>query len=197
MVTVDAHALKKRAPADRIDEIQVLRKALTDELKKVEAHTQKQEQLLDELEKEARRELATTDRIRVPEAREVEVERLFKRKKLEEELEDAPRLPQQRVEYTTRDALQAVYSFREHHGYEHIASIRDKVAAGETLSSLEQQTLRRYDQLVHEFERVSSSIRDERAKDLMNRTEKAIHQIESYKTRKMNDEDEKKQRQEF
>lgn len=200
MVTVDAHALRKRAPADRIKEIAVMKKLIADELAAAETNAAKQQQLLDQLEKEALREFETTERVRVPVAREVEVERLFKReKKLEEQIEDAPRMTQrQDVSYTPRETVNAVYAFTQHHGYEHIASIRDKVAAGEMLTNHEQQTLKRYDQLVHEFERVASKIQDERARDLMSRTEKAIHQIESYKSRKLgDDEPERQQRQEF
>jgi|GEM_PF-4268679 len=195
MPAIDAQALRKKTPRDRMKDIQALRKQLADEQKSFEENARKQHALLDQLEKEARQELTTVEAVKVPEVREIPVERIFRKSKLEETVEEAPRVRQER-DYHPPDPVKAVYSFREQHGYERLASIRDKVAAGETLTPTEQQTVMRYDKLVHEFERVSSKIQDEKARAAMTRAERAIHQIEAYKTRK-HDDDEPQKRQDF
>jgi hypothetical protein len=203
MVTIDIQALRAASPDERLDQIRALRKRVSDELKHAEQAAQKATSSLDALERETNRELEALERVRVPESRPVEVERLFRRPKkaetLETAVENAPRTEtrEHARDYVRHDIVAAVYEFREHHGYDRIANLRDKVATGEQLTRAETESLQRYGELVHEFEKAAPYIRDERAKDLMTRTEKAIHQIEAYKTRKLDDEDRPKQRQEF
>lgn len=196
MPSIDVAGLRKLAPNERLDQVRVLRKLVEDALKAAEAKTQKELELLASIERETTRELEALDRVKVPEAKKVDVERLFKPKKLEETVAtEAPVRHEERRPigaYAQPELLRAAYRFTEGRGYERIAGIRDKLAAGDALTPGETKTLEDYSDFINTVSKVRTYIHDKDAAEQITRAEKAIHQIETYKTRKLEDEPERK-----
>ncbi|MBI4144689.1 hypothetical protein HY493_00590 [Candidatus Woesearchaeota archaeon] len=197
MPSIDVSNLRRLAPNERLDQVRILRKLVEDGLKAAEAKVQKELELLASIERETTRELEALDRIKVPETKKVDVERLFHRpKKLEETLDEAPRqVPAENRpigEYAQPELLRAAYRFTEGRGYERLAGIRDKLAAGDELTPGETKTLEDYSDFINSVSKVRTYIHDKDATDQITRAEKAIHQIETYKTRKLEDEPERK-----
>ena len=193
MVSVDVQSLRRLAPRERIEQVQVLRELVERELEQAEAAAKNSKELLDTIEKDANREAETLERVAVPQSQKINVGRLFRRKRLEETVRESPetqnaqsvqRAQSKNADYSVRELLKVAYTISEG-TLERLASLRNKIATGERLPSEDYRVVERYDELARSFERILPYIDDDETRELVTQTQKAVHEIEKYKTRKL------------
>ncbi len=176
MISIDVDDLRKQSPNERLEKIKALRRLVEEHVKQAQADAEKRLVTLSELEAETNRELTILQKIEIPRDKHVDVAKLFPRKNLETELETANRItPQARPE----EIFKVVYNSAPR-AYERVASLRDKLAAGESLTVEEKQSVNAYGALAETVERVLPSIKDEDTRTILTKTEEALKQIHNY-----------------
>jgi hypothetical protein len=173
MISIDVESLRKKAPSERLDAIQDFRRQIDQALTHANQQAKERIATLNTLEEEANRELAIITRVEIPKDKEVNVKKLFKPKNLEQELESVPSQPKEEL-------LRVAYDVGPR-AYERIAGLRDKVASGQELTAPEQQAVQQYGDLMQTLHLVKREVKDEDARDVLTRSERALKQIQRYK----------------